>query len=108
MIGSHFVPPSLTNALLNLTDASIEFSLDNIAPVFINLISLTPQNAIVNQSANKLSLSVSKSTGRFNGSVVPPIGGKAIPFSGALLQRQILGAGFFIETNRSGNVILGP
>jgi len=108
VLGSRFVPPSLTNALLNLTDGSIEFSLDNISPVFTNSISITPQNSILNQSANKLSISVSKSTGRFSGSVVPPIGGKAIPFSGAFLQRQILGAGFFIETNRSGNVILGP
>ena len=108
VLGSRFVPPSLTNALLNLTDGSIEFSLDNISPVFTNSISLTPQSTILNQSANKLSISVSKSTGRFSGSVVPPTGGKAIPFSGAFLQRQILGAGFFIETNRSGNVILGP
>ena len=108
VLGSRFQSPSLTNALLNLTDGAIEFSADNITTAFTNAIELTPQNTIVNQSENKLSLSVSKSTGRFTGSVVPPMGGRAISFSGALLQRQNLGAGFFIETNRSGNVILGP
>lgn len=108
VLGSRFLPPSPTNALLNLTEGSIEFSRDNISTAFTNLIALTPQNSVVNQSTNKLSLSVSKSTGRFSGSVVPPAGGKSISFSGAFLQRQILGAGFFIETNRSGNVILGP
>ena len=108
VVGSRFQPPSLTNPLLELVDGTFGFSLDNFSTIFANLIRITPQNTIVNLSGNKLFLSVSKSTGRFTGSAVAPSGGKPISFSGVLLQRQILGAGFFIETNRSGNVILGP
>jgi uncharacterized repeat protein (TIGR02543 family) len=108
LLGSRYVAPTATQPLLNMTDGSVEFSFDNVATEFANQIQLTTGHRFVNQSANRLSLSVSKSTGRFSGSVVPPAGGKSISFVGALLQRQNLGGGYFLSTNRSGNVILGP
>ncbi len=108
LLGSQYLSPTATQPLLSMTNGFVEFSFDNVATEFANQIQLTPQNTFVNQSANRLSLSVSKSTGRFSGAVVPPAGGKSISFAGALLQRQNLGGGYFLSTNRSGNVILGP
>jgi len=108
LLGSRYLAPTATQSLLGMTNGSVEFSFDNVATQFANQIQLTPQHTFVNQSANRLSLSVSKSTGRFSGAVVPPAGGKSISFAGALLQRQNLGGGYFLSTNRSGNVILGP
>lgn len=108
LLGSRYAAPTASQTLLNMTNGSVEFSFDNVSMEFANQIQLTPQHTFVNQSANRLSLSVSKSTGRFSGSVMPPSGGQSISFTGALLQRQNLGGGYFLSTNRSGNVILGP
>ena len=108
LVGSRYQAPTPASPLLDMATGSLEFSSDNLSIDFANAIQLTPQNSFVNQGTNKLSISVSKSTGRFNGAVSPPAGGKSLSFSGVLLQRQNLGGGFFLSTNRSGNVILGP
>lgn len=108
LVGSRFTPPTPTNSLLNLTNAILAFTNIQLSTDFTNVIELTPQNTIINHSANKLSVTLSKTTGLFNGSVIPPDGGKAISFSGALLQKQNVGAGFFLITNESGSVILAP
>jgi len=49
--------------------------------------------------ANPLTLKVTPSTGQFSGSLVPKAGGKAIPFTGLLLQNQSAGYGLFQTTN---------
>ena len=67
---------------------------------------LDAKGKVLNQGANKLSLSVSKSSGTFGGSVTPPDGGKPVSFKGALLQKQNVGSGFFLGTNASGRVLL--
>lgn len=108
VIGSHYQPPLTTNGLLDLDAGTLAFSLDNVTTAFANTVELTPQNTIVNRGDDKLSIAVSKSRGRFSGSAMPPDGDKAIGFSGVLLQRQNRGAGFFISSNLSGSVILGP
>jgi hypothetical protein len=53
-----------------------------------------------------MTLSISKSSGMFSGSVLPPDSRKAISFKGALLQNQKVGSGFFLGTNESGRVLL--
>ena len=55
-----------------------------------------------------MSLTISTSTGRFTGSVVNPATKKQIPIYGAVLQKQSIGAGYFLGTNESGEVFLGP
>ena len=56
---------------------------------------------------NKMSLTISTSTGRFTGSVVNPTTKKTIPIYGAVLQKQNIGAGYFLGTNESGEVFIG-
>jgi uncharacterized repeat protein (TIGR02543 family) len=108
LLGSHYDPPSPTNALLRFTNGILAFTNNPLSTDFTNVIELTPQSTIINHSANKLSVKLSKTTGLFSGSVIPPNGDKAISFSGALLQKQNVGAGFFLITNESGTVTLGP
>ena len=108
LVGSRFTPPTPTNSLLNLTNAILAFTNSQFSTDFTNVIELTPQNTILNRSDNKLSVRLSKATGLFSGSVTPPSGGKPISFSGALLQKQNAGAGFFLMTNASGSVTLAP
>jgi hypothetical protein len=44
----------------------------------------------------------------FQGSVINPATGKPIAVKGALLQKQNLGFGYFLGTNQTGSVFLGP
>ena len=92
------------------TNASLAFTNLQVGFAFTNRILLNPAGTIVNQSSNKVSLSLSRTTGLFSGSVTPPAspGGKAWTFSGALLQKPVLGGGFLLGTNQSGPVTLGP
>jgi len=106
MLGSSYLPPNATNAALNLTSASLAFTNTELGLGFENQITLNPPGTIANLSPNKVSLSLSKSTGLFTGSVTPPPGGKAWPFSGVLLQKRTMGAGFLLGTNQSGEVLL--
>ena len=106
MLGSAYLPPNATNAALNLTSASLAFTNTELGLAIENQIALNPLGTIANLSPNKVSLSLSKSTGLFSGSVTPPPGGKAWPFSGVLLQKRNMGAGFLLGTNQSGEVLL--
>ena len=103
--GSRFVPPT-TNAILNLSNALVTFTGGNLTADFTNDIAIDAKSKVINLGSNKLSLTFSKSSGTFSGSVTPPTGGKAIAFKGAILQKQTNGAGFFLGTNLSGRVSL--
>jgi hypothetical protein len=106
MLGSSYLPPDTTHAALNLTSASLAFTNIELGLAFENQITLNPPGTIANLSPNKVSLSLSKSTGLFTGSVTPPSGGKTWPFSGVLLQKRTMGVGFLLGTNQSGEVLL--
>jgi len=107
-VGSSFVRPEDPNGtLLELTDTTIAFSAGNLTTPFSNDISWGPKNKITNLSENKLSLKVNPSSGLFTGSVTSPDTGKALKFSGALLQKQNGGSGFMLGTNLSSLVVIG-
>ncbi len=102
--GSRFIPPTATNLVINITNGIVGFTNGNLMADFTNHVLLDAKGKVLNQGANKLSLSISKSSGTFSGSVTPPGGGKAVSFKGALLQKQNVGSGFFLGTNASGRV----
>ena len=105
IVGSRFVAPT-TNAILNLSNAIVTFTGGNLTTDFTNTIAIDARSKVINQNTNKLTLTFSKSSGTFSGSVTPPAGGKAIAFKGAILQKQTNGAGFFLGTNLTGRVSL--
>jgi len=58
-------------------------------------------------NAEKKSLNITTSTGRFTGSVINPATGKPLPFKGVLLQNaDVAGCGTFLGTNQSGSVLI--
>jgi hypothetical protein len=106
--GSKYVRPASANIpVISLTDGHVAFSQGNIAPAFSNSVRLAG-NKLTNLGDNKLSMSISLSSGLFSGSVVNPATGRSASFKGALLQSQNSGAGFLLGTNRSSRVSLGP
>jgi hypothetical protein len=59
---------------------------------------------VTNLATNKLTLSISKATGLFRGSVKAPGATRSTPFKGVLFQKADFGAGFFLGTDQSGRV----
>jgi len=107
LVGSRFVP-SATNNILGLPNALVSFLGGNLSADFTNAIGIDAKNKVTNLGSNKLSLSLNKSSGTFKGSVTPPAGGKALSFSGAILQKQTNGSGFLLSTNLSSRVAITP
>ena len=108
IVGSRFVAPLGTNQYVPTT-AVVGFTNGNLVADFANDVTLDAAGKVTNLDTNKLSLSLSKSTGLMTGSATPPTGGKSISFKGAILQKQNRAAGYFLGTNSSGRVSLdGP
>src|SRR5207247_2830573 len=72
----------------------------------INGFSLDAGNKVT--STNKMSLSITTASGLFKGTALDPATGKSLSFSGAVLQKQNRGAGYFRQTDQTGRVLLGP
>jgi hypothetical protein len=106
VVGSRYVAPGTTNRVLNFTNAMVAFSGGNLPQTFTNHVLLTANNQVMNLSSNKLTMTVTLFTGLFNGSVMDTNTGKTISFNGALLQKLNAGYGYFLGTNRSGEVRL--
>jgi cyclophilin family peptidyl-prolyl cis-trans isomerase len=106
IVGSRFIAPAGTNRLLELTNAVVGFTNGNLAADFANDVTLDAAGKVTNMDTNKLSLSLSKSSGLMSGSATPPApaGAKKVSFKGAVLQKQNRGAGYFLGTNATGRV----
>lgn len=107
-LGSRFTKPDATNQLLYLTNATVGFTNGNLAADFANSVVIDPKGKVVNQDANTLTFGISSGNGLFTGSATPPAGGTPIKFKGAILQKGTNASGFFLGTNASGRVYLGP
>jgi len=106
--GSRFIKPATTNWAINLTNAVVAFTNGNLLANFTNLVAIDAKGKVTNLGSNKLSLSVSKSSGLFSGSVTPPGTNKAVAYKGVVLQKTTNGAGFFLGTDASGRVSIEP
>jgi hypothetical protein len=92
--------------LVNWTDGQIILEGGNLSDSITNGLSISPNNAI--SGTNNLKLSFTTTSGLFLGSVINPATGKPIAVKGALLQKQNRGYGYFLGTNQTGGVFLGP
>ncbi len=88
--------------------SQIVFNGGNLASPITNSVTWGVDNKIVNNSANKLSLSLTAKTGLFNGTVVDPSSGKSVSFQGVLYEKGNVGLGFFPGGNQSGGVNFAP
>ena len=108
VVGSRFLPASMSNRVVNLTNAIVGFTNGNLAMDFTDGIILSADGKATYQGTNKLKFNIAKSSGLFSGSVTPPGTRKALSFKGVVLQNQNVGSGYFLGTNESGSVSLRP
>lgn len=107
LLGSIYIAPGASNAVLQLTNATITFTNGSLASDFRNDFDVDRNGKTFDQFVtNKLKLSINKSSGLFTGSVIPPGTNRAMKFQGALLQNQTNGAGFFLGLTNSGRVTI--
>ena len=88
--------------VVDLTNGIVSFAGGNLSLPFTNLVVLTNKNAVVNQSTNKLTLTIGLANGTFSGTVAVPGTKTTSSFKGALLQNDDVGYGYFLGTNLSG------
>jgi hypothetical protein len=108
--GARYTPPAgTTSRVIALTNGVMVFEGGNLTGPLTNAVMLTATNKVIDLSlTNKLSLSLTVSNGTFAGSVREPGLTRSNSFKGVLLQDQNSGYGYFLETNRSGRVLLWP
>jgi hypothetical protein len=104
--GSSYAPPVPGHRALDLTAANIVFSRGNLRDDFVNQVALDANNKFSNLSTNKLTLALAPTTGLLTGTVIDPSTGQLLKFSSVLLQKQVMGRGFLLGTNRSSQVVL--
>jgi len=104
-VGSMF---QFTNGVPVLDMAAGELWLadGNLSQSFTNQFALGKNSKVT--STNRTTLTISALSGLFTGNVVNPATMKRIPISGTVLQKQDVGAGYFLGTSESGEVFLGP
>ncbi len=106
--GSRYSVPGAGTNVLGLLEAAVLFSGGNLsAPLSRDLV-LDPAGKITNLKSADFTLVFAKSTGLFSGRVAVPGARTPIAFKGAVLQKQKSGAGYFLGTNQSGSVRIGP
>jgi hypothetical protein len=108
--GIPYRPPALGTRLLDLSDGIGKLVLTGggLGTPASNPLKLELNNKVTDLSGNKLSLSVTATSGLFHGSVLNPDTGKPITFQGALFPDWNVGLGYFLTPNQSGQVYLAP
>ena len=103
--GSAYVPPSAGAPVLNLQFGDLMLTDGGLSQAYTNLITILPNSKATNIAGVKLTLSFTPKTGLFTGNFINPESAKKVSLSGVILQKQNLGAGYFLSTNLSGQVL---
>jgi hypothetical protein len=90
------------NARLTLTGGGF--------PALDKALAISAKNKVLvhTQAADKLKVSLTKTSGLFKGSVVPPGATKPLKFQGVLFQDQKFGSGYFLGPVEAGAVSIVP
>ncbi|MFO1487034.1 MAG: hypothetical protein U1F65_01015 [Verrucomicrobiota bacterium] len=102
VVGSAFVEPAVKS-----TNGAVVVEGGNLSQPVTNSFGLNSSLKVPKQGANQFSFSLTKSNGVFQGSELMPINVNT-KFQGVLLQKLEAGYGFFLGTNRSGQVKFVP
>ena len=110
IIGSAYSPTN--KPLLALSNAQVILEGGNLPFTITNLITLASNDTITVTNAgdtNKLTLTISKSTGAITGTFANPSKpSQSIAISGVLMQNETNAQGYFSGTNQSGTFMLVP
>ncbi len=108
--GSPYQKPSVGARALDLSGGLGEFSANGggLSQTLTNDIRLELNNRVTSLSGPKLSITITPSSGLFRGTFVNPDTHASTPFQGVLFQNANIGVGYFLGSDGSGEVHLGP
>ncbi len=95
-----------TDRLLPFISGHLKFSGVNLIPAFENAVEVGAGGTVANQGTNRMTFTLSRSTGLFRGTVTPPDADRSMPFKGAIHRGLGIGSGHFFGTDQSGRVEL--
>jgi hypothetical protein len=109
-VGSAYHKPAAGARVLDWNDGLGQFSVSGggLSGAWTNDIRLELNNRVTTLSGPKLTLSITTSSGIFRGTFVDPDSNKPEPFQGVLFQESNVGIGYFLGSDRSGEIRLGP
>ena len=109
LTGSRYVPPAgKTNRIVEISNGFLLLSGAGLLEPSTNAVILGPNNALTNTGSNKLTLTLTASSGLFKGTFMQTGTTERVSFSGAVLQKTRRGSGYFLRAGRSGQVLLQP
>jgi hypothetical protein len=106
-IGSLYQKPAVGTRTIDLSDATVSFDGGNLTTSFANSITIDTNNKVMNQSGNKLTMTFTTATGLFKGTATSP-DGQNVSYRGATFQKVNRAYGYFLGTDQSGSVVVGP
>ena len=108
VIGSAFAQPFAGTRVLNFTQGQVWLAGGNLPFDFGHQILLGTNNRITNLTDSKSTLSLTVSSGLFQGSIMDPSTRRKISIKGVVLQKRNVGFGYFLGSDQSGSVYFGP
>jgi lysyl endopeptidase len=106
-IGSLYQKPSTGTRIIDLSDATVSFDGGNLNNPFANSVTIDTNNKVANQSGNQLTMTFATSTGLFKGTAKSP-DHQNVSYRGAAFQKGNKAYGYFLGTDQSGSVVVGP
>jgi hypothetical protein len=99
--------PAAGTRIIDLSSGTVTFTGGNLNNPFADPITIDTNNKVGNQSGNKLTMTFATATGLFKGTATSP-DGQNVSFRGAAFQKGDKAYGYFLGTDQSGSVLVGP
>jgi hypothetical protein len=106
--GLRYGTPAAGQSLFNWNYGSLILSGGGLSSGLTNLLFVNDQNRLTISDDPSLKLTITLSSGLFQGSILTPSSTRPIKFQGALFQDLNLGLGYFLNSDQSGQIYLGP
>ena len=104
-----YTPPAKHELVFALTNLTCVMQGGNLEDSIQTAVTLLPDNTVLARSqTNKLRVALVTSRGTFSGSFSVPPSKLKHKFNGVLIRQLNAGYGYFVGTNQSGFVRLGP
>jgi hypothetical protein len=108
--GSRYAPPASGLSPWDWTNGTVALRGGNLSEPIMGDVEFGAGNqfALVAGALAQFKLKVKPASGTFNGSFLHPDTGRTSTCRGVVLQKQNIGAGFFLSSSQSGNVLVEP
>jgi hypothetical protein len=105
--GSLYVKPVAGTRIIDLSDATVTFTGGNLSSGFADSIAISTDNKVSVHGNDKLTMTFALPTGLFKGTAMSP-DAQTCSYRGAVFQKVNKGYGYFLGTDQSGSVVVGP